>query len=111
MTGIGRSAWDSLPVPVSSESPKTVGARIAAPAQAARGTLTPPTIVIKYNYSAQEVIHAHGKRLHRRRGSIRPAQDRAEGRGADRGPQPSGQAQRAERRHHPRDPGLFLQSA
>src|SRR3982074_3083369 len=57
-----------------------------APAGAHRSILTPPKIVIKYNYSAQEVKHAHGKRFHRRRGFIRPAQDRAEGRGADRGP-------------------------
>ena len=33
------------------------------------------------------------------------------GRGADRRSQPAGQAQCAERRHHPRDPGLLLQSA
>src|SRR5437879_4438696 len=66
--------------------------------KARAAALTPPKIVIKYNYSAQEVIYAHGKRLHRRCGSIRPAQDRADGRGADRGPQPPGQAQCAERR-------------
>src|SRR4029453_5986673 len=80
--------------------------------EAGMASLTPLEIVIKYNYSAQEVIQTHGKRrLLRRRGSIRPAQDRTGGCGADRGPQPSGQAQCAERRHYPRDPGLLFQPA
>src|ERR1043166_2204998 len=66
--------------------------------------LTLPKIVIKYNYSGQEVIAAHGKRLHRIRGSIRPAQDRAERRGADPGPQPPRLTQSTEKTPTPPDP-------